>query len=484
MSYPAPTGYGTNLACDTSLQRGTDTFLFQLNDGAATNESTLVSPAAITPTSANGNVSLAMTTATPGSSILTMVGGSTIINMTDQGGNNQINMNGQNTSINLSSNQNATVSIVGGGAAQPGTSTILLGSTNAGGVNDILFGNPTTTGIALYQATAVPGQLSVGNNFTGVNVASFNQTVNNVTLGNSAVAGRIDLNAHTFVNGSSNTVFDADPASNSVTLSNDAASGTISLQATTFISSNTSGSLNTLRLSAETPTTSSIYQTPEGAGTLNLGASVENPKGIFITDPTGVADEAYVDITKGTSTGAALRLQGYGAGTAATVSTNLSTGGGGVLNLTSGYNDPVLTPALAINDTEVVTNRQLVLRGANSPVANWTGPGAPSGTPNIILRTAQVSVGSFTVDISPLPTGWALIYGAVTPGSTPAINDQAAMFSVMVYTDASNKITGGGVGGVGGLVTVQPNGTTSLGVNIAAATTANYLIYGITMFAN
>jgi len=159
MSYPAPTGYGTNLACDTSLQRNNDAFLFQLNDGSATTESTLVSPAAITPPGPNGNVSLAMTTTTPGDSTLTMQGQDTIINMTNQGGVNQINMNGQNTAINLTSNADATLGLVGGGAGAtaPSSSTILLGSVAALGVNDILFGNPTTTGIALYQSTAVQG---------------------------------------------------------------------------------------------------------------------------------------------------------------------------------------------------------------------------------------------------------------------------------------------------------------------------------------
>jgi len=253
---------------------------------------------------------------------------------------------------------------------------------------------------------------------------------------------------------------------------------------TQFVSVGAGGSGGNVRLQGA----SAGYPAPlisnnnAGPATFNIGASANAPQLIYLTDPTGVADQAYVDITKGTANGVGLRLQGYGGGTAATVSTNLGTNGGGVLNVTSGYNDA--TSAVSINDTEVVTNRQLVLRGSNGPTANWTGPGAPSGTPNIVLRTAQVSGGAFTVDLSPLPSGWALVYGAVIPGATPAINDQAAMFSVMVYTDASNHLTGGGVGGVPGLVTVQPVGTSSLGVNIAAATTANYAIYGITMFAN
>ena len=226
--------------------------------------------------------------------------------------------------------------------------------------------------------------------------------------------------------------------------------------------------------------------TTVGASILNLGASATNNKTIWIRDSGAVADTAYVDITGGTAASDALRLQGCRPAnpTTATVSTNLGTSGGGILNLTSGYNDPVLTPAIQITDASVVTNRQFIARGSLGPSANWTGPGATSGTPQIILKAAGVSSGSITVNLTLLQTGWSMVYGGVSAGFTPVINDQAAMFAVMVYTDLNNVITGGGVGGVPGLVTVQPNGASSLGVDIAAATTANYVIYGMTMWGN
>jgi len=191
-----------------------------------------------------------------------------------------------------------------------------------------------------------------------------------------------------------------------------------------------------------------------------------------------------VDITRGTGTGLALRLQGYGTSTAAIVSTNAGAGGGGILNLTSGYNDPVLTPAIAIADTEITVNRQMTLKGSPAPLASWTGPGAPAGTPSVILKPAGVSSGSFTVSLAGLQTGWSMVYGGVSPGSTPLINDKAAFFAVMVYTDTGDVIRGGGVGGVAGLVTCQPAdpGVTELGVNIAAPTSANYVIYGMTIW--
>ena len=93
-----------------------------------------------------------------------------------------------------------------------------------------------------------------------------------------------------------------------------------------------------------------IYGASADAGTLCLGSSATNPQTVFVTN-TGGANNGYVDITGGTSSGAALRLKGYGVGTAATVSTNLGVGGGGVLNLTSATNNPV--PAISINDTAI-----------------------------------------------------------------------------------------------------------------------------------
>lgn len=331
-----------------------------------------------------------------------------------------------------------------------GDATIIL---NGGGTDAIHFSDPTTTGIAVYQDTNTrPGQLDIGNDTANTSVASFNQLTNIINLGNPLNVGATYINTPTTITNSGSRP----PA------------GGIVLQQTAASNANIS------------------QQVASGAGSLTLGSSVTNPTSIFINDTGGGSDTAVVDITKGTGTGVALRLQGYGTSTAATVSTNLGTGGGGILNLTSGYNDPVLTPAIQILDTEITVNRQMTLKGAPAPLAAWAAPGAAPGTPYIVLKAAGVSSGSFTVDLSPLQTGWSMVYGGVSPGATPLINDKAAFFAVMVYTDATNVIRGGGVGGVAGLVTCQPAdpGVTSLGINIAAATSANYVIYGMCMWGN
>ena len=329
-----------------------------------------------------------------------------------------------------------------------GDATIIL---DGGATDAIHFSDPTTIGIALYQNTNThPGELSIGNDTAGTTVASFNQLTNISNIGNPLNAGAIYLNNTTTVTNSGSRP----PV------------GGIVLQQTSASNANIS------------------QQVASGTGSLTLGSSVTNPTSLFINDTGGGADTAVVDITRGTGTGIALRLQGYGASTAATVSTNLGTGGGGILNLTSGYNDPVLTPAIQILDTEITVNRQMTLKGSPAPLASWTGPGAPAGTPSVILKPAGVSSGSFTVSLAGLQTGWSMVYGGVSPGSTPLINDKAAFFAVMVYTDTGDVIRGGGVGGVAGLVTCQPAdpAATELGVNIAAPTSANYVIYGMTLW--
>jgi hypothetical protein len=109
-----------------------------------------------------------------------------------------------------------------------------------------------------------------------------------------------------------------------------------------------------------------ISTSAAGAGILNLGASANNPQTVFVTDPTGVADQAYVDITKGTANGIALRLQGYGAGTlGATVSTNSALGN---LQLSSGFSDS--PPAVTIAPTTMTMTRPVTM---SSPVAAAVG---------------------------------------------------------------------------------------------------------------
>jgi hypothetical protein len=85
------------------------------------------------------------------------------------------------------------------------------------------------------------------------------------------------------------------------------------------------------------------------SATLNLGSSVANPQTVFVTD-AGAANTGFVDITKGTALGTALRLQGYGASSAgAIISTNASVGANQRLNIQSAINNA--NPNILIQDT-------------------------------------------------------------------------------------------------------------------------------------
>ena len=377
------------------------------------------------------------------------------------------------------------ISLVGQGTGNGDASLVI--ATAVGGTGDaaITVGANGVDYSFYVPGTSTPG-LTQGNLYIGQTAQPQAIRVNGST-GVSLLLPTTVTDVLSVTSGA-NTSFTTDPTTNITTIGNPLTAGAVYLNNTTTVTNSGSrppvGGIVLQQTAAANANIS--QQVASGAGSLTLGSSVTNPTSIFINDTGGGADTAVVDITKGTGTGVSLRLQGYGAGTAATVSTNLGTGGGGILNLTSGYNDPVLTPAIQIADTAITVNRQMTLKGSPAPLASWTAPGAAPGTSYIVLKAAGVSVGSFTVDLAPLQTGWSMVYGGVIPGATPVINDKAAFFAVMVYTDATNVILGGGVGGVAGLVTCQPAdpGSTSLGINIAAATSANYVIYGMCMWGN
>jgi len=355
-----------------------------------------------------------------------MVGGSTIINMTDQGGVNQINMNGQNTSINLSSNQNATVSIVGGSplATAASSSTILLGSTSALGVNDILFGNPTTTGIALYQATAVPGQLSVGNNFTEVNVASFNQTTNAVVLGKEAVAGTITLNAQTVIN--------------------DLAGGPN----------------NGLTLTPLSASTSVITQLKPSAGTLGIGSSVAFPQTLRVSDVPYLGADCYIEV--------------------------FGPAGGIPLFISAAQG---VAGECGIHPDAIAGTGQLLLGSDNTNVSairianQATTVNNLGGAPQVLLATGTISPGASGNIPGPTGEGLYCIMGCSTAPSTG--QTRQGQVNVMAYVNSSGRIQMGGsgiadigsIGGTDAFVLFPNDGTTTLFYqNNGAQSMVNYSI--------
>jgi hypothetical protein len=205
-----------------------------------------------------------------------------------------------------------------------------------------------------------------------------------------------------------------------------------------------------------------------GPATLCLGASANNPQTVFLTDPTGSTDAAYVDITGGTAATRALRLQGCRTGqNTATVSTNFASGGGGVLNLTSGYNDG--QAKIEIADNSITFGRP--------PSA-----AAPGWAPILLYGPQATGPGTITVDCSTLPSGWCVVYGVSGSGANPlSPGDRASMFNTILYSGPGNAITAGGLGGVPAYCVTLPSATnnTSLDVNFASATSSSYAIYGM-----
>jgi hypothetical protein len=337
------------------------------------------------------------------------------------------------------------------------------------------------------QTTGFDYDAATGNVIVGDSLAGANTTVNgdDVDVGNPLTAGNIYLNKTTTVTSSGSR-----PAPSGITLTPTsatasnigqavAAGGSLVLGSSiaspdtltvadaagsgTVAVGGNAGSSIVMTGGVGASQTSIITTSATGVGSLLLGASAANDRAIFINDTAGAADTAVVDITKGTADGIALRLQGYGAaGTAATVSTNSGTG---QLNISSGPAD--VAPALQIVPANITVNRQMISSGSWVPVQ---------------LRAAQVTGPNvtFDVDCSPLPSGFAMVYG--TSGN-PTAGDQGGFFSVMIYTGPGNVIQGGGVGGVPSIVTVQPSpaSNTSLRIAMVLQTSANYSIFGITL---
>lgn len=303
MSYPGPLSTSVNLGCDTALQRSADTFLFQLNDGAATNESTLVSPAAITP-DGTGNVSLTMTSG-PGSdtSSLFMTGGQA------PGAVSGINIQGGTVEVDLEGTNGSTLTLTGG-------------ATQA-----IHFTDPTTTGIAVYQDTATPSQLAIGNDTAGTNIATFNQATNNVVLGSLLSAGTVNLNASTVIK--------------------ESASG-----------------VNGLALSPTSATQSVIAQTITNGGTLNLGSSVQNSDVIALRD-TGAANTGSILI--GGNGGTGIVMTGSINNASATITTDRTAGNLGTLTIGSAIGVPGIqfsdSGVAFTQDTQTAINTTLTIGG-------------------------------------------------------------------------------------------------------------------------
>jgi len=232
---------------------------------------------------------------------------------------------------------------------------------------------------------------------------------------------------------------------------------------------------NGLGISPISPTASQITQSVANSGTVSIGSSVANGTILNVRDGAA-AGSGFVDITSGTSaTSTGIRLDAVGRFGTPVVSTNLLTGAAGSLTLTVGSDDA--TPAMVIsNDGGGNVNIDIAqqMNIAKTPF------GQGSYVAQTLLPSGTAYSGNTTVDLTGLPTGWAMIYGY---SPTPDAADRNAMFSVMVYTSATNLLIGGGLGGLSGFCSCQPSPSNpaALQVNFGSATSTNYEVRGITL---
>lgn len=261
MSYPGAVGYPTNLACDTSLQRSTDQFLFQLNTGAAGESSTLQSPASIIP-------------GPNGSSILTIPNaagtGDAVLDVRDTTGNA------------------AYVEITN---TDGGNANILMGVRGSG--RQVLITSPSLT---------AKGQLLVEAAVSGTPYLIVDTSNNNVVLGDLATAGSVNLNAATVIKdslgGSNGLALSPSSATQSVIGQLCGNSGILSIGSS--LSNLTSlqvadaagdGTVYVRSADGQVPLTlrsnntgSSIIPGTANSGNLTIGSSAANPSGITFTD--------------------------------------------------------------------------------------------------------------------------------------------------------------------------------------------------------
>jgi len=324
-----------------------NSFYALANGGGGGGGSTLQSPASVTPDAVLGDVSLAVNSAAGATNAtVTVIAGATgegLISI--GGGGNVYDISAPGTGGNQGHLQIACQSLQVGQTQvfdyNPVTGDVILGDSLPGGSvqidSDLLVAGAPGNGnaIKLLSASAISGTI-------------YNTAASNGTLGiGSSTACPVVITANDTAGVGTSFVDVFNNGSADLRLKGGASAGFVN---------------------------PSVSTSAAGAATLNLGVSAPNPQLVFCTDPTGIADEAFVDITKGTATGFALRLQGYGTGAAATVSTNATQGGGGILNVTSGYNDA--TPAITLADASITMTRAVTMPSAVTAAVGYANVSA------------------------------------------------------------------------------------------------------------
>jgi hypothetical protein len=389
MSYPGAVGYATNLACDTALQRSTDQFNFQLNTGGGgSSENNLQSPAVIIP-APDGTVSLSMT-ATGGT-----IGNNAIINITETTGNNAV--------INV--------------------------TNTAGGNSVIQLGEAASQVLIIAPSAGAAGQLQIRNEATNTAYAVFDTVNNNVTLGDLASAGTINLDAATVIKDST-------------------APG------------------NSLLLSPSSATTSLISQTAASGGTVTIGSSAAAPNTLLVTD--GGSNTAAVVI--GGNSGASLVIKGGVGSAPPTIFPNVSDAGTLYIgSSTSVQNSIVLTDSAGVDTGRTyITNQVPPPVNNNVLVLNNGGPVTPGTIPtgtNVITNPSDLKAG--------------LYYFAVRP--TGSTNQDQSLFSIGYYSGLVWATGGSNIGvpnGSGNLIFEPAAGNANMTlVNTTGASQTGVVVY-------
>jgi hypothetical protein len=440
----------SSLPNNTFASPGNPFYALVGSGGGGGSASSLQSPASVIPDAALGNATLTLAGEALGTSVLSIQGQNSVLSL---------------QAINLFASS-AAIRTMEINASTDGTDVPLavFDYTN----DNIALGKPLFGGsITLNSTTTVAEPFSVT---SGANTSfTTNPTTNETTVGNPLTAGAVYLNNTTTVTSSgtrpapsgitltptSATVSNIGQAvaaggslvlgssiasPDTLTVADAAGSGTVAV-------GGNAGSSIVMTGGAGASQTSIITTSATGVGSLLLGASAANDRTIFINDTAGAANTAVVDITGGTATGVALRLRGYGTGTAATISTNA--GAGGVLNIQNNATD--IPPNMTLNDASTTINGLVLVPNDLSFV------GSGSITAFQTFQTTGVTCGDNTTAGIPNPGGLVVgLYMVLARGTIGGVSSVACSVSTISYWDGSSWKWGGG-GAAPALVTAPPS---------------------------
>ena len=234
----------------------------------------------------------------------------------------------------------------------------------------------------------------MGNNFSSTNIASFNQTTNNVTLGSLATAGTVNLNAATVIK-------------------------------------DLAGGANGIGLSPVSATNSIISQTIASSGVLGIGSSVAYPQTLRVSDVPYLGAACYVEVFGPAATVPLFISAAQGAGGQCGIHPDCAPGSGELL--------------LGSDNTNV----QGINLSSTSTTLNNLG-----GAPQVLLAQGNIAPGASGNIPTPTGEGLYCIMGcSAGPGSTG--QSRQGQVNVMAYVNAQGRIQMGGsgiadIGSIGG----------------------------------